>query len=484
MTKALNSILQHPAADDRVITGLAIDSRKIDPGMLFCALPGSQVDGAQFIAAAVQAGATAILHDAELRPSLPEGVLGLPVINPRLATAKLAARWYDRQPEHLVAITGTNGKSSIVDLFGQLARFAGLKAATIGTLGVGAGGDRAGFGLTTPDVLRFHEILADLADQGMTHVAFEASSHGLDQHRIDGASLTAAGFSNITRDHLDYHGDFESYLFAKMRLIGEVLPPRGHAVINVDAAHSDAFVDVAWARGLPLCLVGHKGRDLRIVLRQPSGWGQRARLAAGGQNYDVDVPLIGGFQLHNAVLAAGLLQACGVPWQDILPHFNRLEPVPGRLERVSDVGAPVCVVVDYAHTPDALSSALSALRPHTKGKLHVVFGCGGDRDTGKRPLMGQVANDLADSAIVTDDNPRSEDPATIRQAILAGAPNASDIGDRQAAIETAIAEAAPGDMVLIAGKGHETGQDIAGEKIPFDDRDVARGVLQPLRKGA
>ncbi|MEM6834196.1 MAG: UDP-N-acetylmuramoyl-L-alanyl-D-glutamate--2,6-diaminopimelate ligase [Pseudomonadota bacterium] len=484
MTKALNSILQHPAADDRVITGLAIDSRKIDPGMLFCALPGSQVDGAQFIAAAVQAGATAILHDAELRPSLPEGVLGLPVINPRLATAKLAARWYDRQPEHLVAITGTNGKSSIVDLFGQLARFAGLKAATIGTLGVGAGGDRAGFGLTTPDVLRFHEILADLADQGMTHVAFEASSHGLDQHRIDGVSLTAAGFSNITRDHLDYHGDFESYLFAKMRLIGEVLPPRGHAVINVDAAHSDAFVDVAWARGLPLCLVGHKGRDLRIVLRQPSGWGQRARLAAGGQNYDVDVPLIGGFQLHNAVLAAGLLQACGVPWQDILPHFNRLEPVPGRLERVSDVGAPVCVVVDYAHTPDALSAALSALRPHTKGKLHVVFGCGGDRDTGKRPLMGQVANDLADSAIVTDDNPRSEDPATIRQAILAGAPNASDIGDRQAAIETAIAEAAPGDMVLIAGKGHETGQDIAGEKIPFDDRDVARGVLQPLRKGA
>ncbi len=484
MTKALNSILQHPAADDRVITGLAIDSRKNDPGMLFCALPGSQVDGAQFIAAAVQAGATAILHDAELRPSLPEGVLGLPVINPRLATAKLAARWYDRQPEHLVAITGTNGKSSIVDLFGQLARFAGLKAATIGTLGVGAGGDRAGFGLTTPDVLRFHEILADLADQGMTHVAFEASSHGLDQHRIDGVSLTAAGFSNITRDHLDYHGDFESYLFAKMRLIGEVLPPRGHAVINVDAAHSDAFVDVAWARGLPLCLVGHKGRDFRIVLRQPSGWGQRARLAAGGQNYDVDVPLIGGFQLHNAVLAAGLLQACGVPWQDILPHFNRLEPVPGRLERVSDVGAPVCVVVDYAHTPDALSAALSALRPHTKGKLHVVFGCGGDRDTGKRPLMGQVANDLADSAIVTDDNPRSEDPATIRQAILAGAPNASDIGDRQAAIETAIAEAAPGDMVLIAGKGHETGQDIAGEKIPFDDRDVARGVLQPLRKGA
>lgn len=476
--KRLSDLISHAAASDVVVSGIAINSNDVVPGGLFAALRGANVNGADFIPQAINAGAKAVLYDADQSVSVPEGIVALPVVNARRALAMIAARWFGAQPECVVAVTGTNGKSSTVDLFAQLARSVGLKAASIGTLGVQATGGAAGTGLTTPDSASFQEILAQLAADGVTHAAFEASSHGLDQHRLDGADLTAAAFSNITRDHLDYHGDFESYLYAKMRLIGDVLPPRRQAVINVDGPHASAFVDLAWARGLPMCLVGHRGRDLQIQLRQPQGWGQYVSLRAGGQTHQVRLPLIGGFQLDNAVLAAGLLHACGVSWHDILPQFETLQPVAGRLQRVSEANAPFQVIVDYAHTPDALASALKALRPHTRGKLHVVFGCGGDRDTGKRPLMGEAAAQLSDHATVTDDNPRSEDPAVIRAAVLAAAPGAVELGDRADAIASAIGSAQPGDVVLIAGKGHETGQEINGVKTPFDDRLVALDALQ------
>ncbi|MEM7570847.1 MAG: UDP-N-acetylmuramoyl-L-alanyl-D-glutamate--2,6-diaminopimelate ligase, partial [Pseudomonadota bacterium] len=479
-TKPLRTLIDHENASDLAISGIAIDSRNVQPGSLFAALKGAQHNGAVFVPAAIKAGAIAILYDADQDLALPSGVVGLPVVNARAAFARLAARWFDAQPEHLVAVTGTNGKSSTVDLFAQLARHVGFKAASIGTLGVQAAGGGAGTGLTTPDTVRFHEILASLSADGVTHAAFEASSHGLDQHRLDGAKLTAAAFSNITRDHLDYHETFEAYLYAKMRLIGEVLAPGGTAVINMDGPHAQAFVDVAWARGLALTTVGHRGKDLQILLRQPQGWGQHVSLRAGGQTHSLRFPLIGGFQLDNAVLAAGLLQACGVAWADILPHFESLQPVAGRLERVSDPDAPVQVIVDYAHTPDALALALKALRPHTRGELHVVFGCGGDRDAGKRPMMGGVASDLADQVVVTDDNPRTENPDLIRAQILEKAPQAQNIGSRADAIETAIHAAQPGDVVLLAGKGHETGQEINGEKTPFDDREVARVAIQSV----
>ncbi|MEM7570807.1 MAG: UDP-N-acetylmuramoyl-L-alanyl-D-glutamate--2,6-diaminopimelate ligase [Pseudomonadota bacterium] len=478
LSKRLCDLIAHPAASDLAITGIALDSRKVIKGGLFAALKGHSANGVAYISAAIDAGAAAILYDADQDVDLPTNVVGLPVVNARSAFAHLAARWFDAQPQSLVAVTGTNGKSSTVDLFAQLARLSGFKAASIGTLGVQASGGAPSSGLTTPDTVRFQEILAQLADDGITHAALEASSHGLDQHRLDGAQLAAAAFSNITRDHLDYHGDFETYLYAKMRLIGEVLPPRGRAVINMDGPHAHDFVDVAWARGLPLTLVGHRGRDLQILLRQPQGWGQFVALKAGAKSYQLRLPLIGGFQLDNAVLAAGLLNACGVPWQDILPHFEALQPVAGRLESVTEAASPVQVIVDYAHTPDALTSALKALRPHTAGQLHVVFGCGGDRDTGKRALMGEAASALADTVIVTDDNPRSEDPAAIRAQVLEGASGARDIEGRGEAIRACIHAAQAGDVVLLAGKGHETGQEIKGTITPFDDRKVARRVLE------
>lgn len=476
--KSLRTLLPCHDVADVLIRGLTLDSRMVEDGFLFAALKGAQADGADFIDQAVAKGAAAILLEEGRDIAVPGAAIDVRAANARKVLAHAAARLWARQPEHCVAVTGTNGKSSTVDIYVQLCTLLGHKAASIGTLGVRSGDDAAGFGLTTPDSPRFQQILAELEAQGVSHVALEASSHGLDQYRIDGAVLEAAAFANITRDHMDYHGDFESYLYAKLRLIGEVLPPRGYAVINADAAHANRFIELAWARGLPLCLVGHKGQQLKILLRQPTASGQFLVLEAGGTVHKIHFPLIGGFQVDNAMLAAGLLHASGHTWVDILPQFEHLKPVPGRLERVSGPGADVSVIVDYAHTPDALRTALLALRSHTAGALHVVFGCGGDRDAGKRPMMGAAANDNANTVIVTDDNPRSEDPALIRAAILAACPNAQEIGDRADAIAAAIAAAQPGDTVLIAGKGHEIGQNVAGVVAPFDDRDVARGLLQ------
>lgn len=476
--KPLETLLPGSGVGDLHIHGLALDSRLVKPGYVFAALKGAAMDGADYIDQAVANGASAILLDSGRDVAVPEGVADVRVANARKSLAHMAARWFNAQPQHCVAVTGTNGKSSTVDIYAQLARALGHHAASMGTLGVQTETSKAGFGLTTPDSIRFQEMLAELSGQGITHLALEASSHGLDQHRVDGVQLEAAGFANITRDHLDYHGDFETYLYAKLRLIGEVLPPRGCAVINADAPRSERFIDIAWARGQRLCLVGFKGKHLKILLRQPTAAGQTLVLEAAGRVHKIAFPLIGGFQVENAMLAAGLLHASGHAWAEILPHFERLKPVAGRLERVSKAGDAVSVVVDYAHTPDALGAALSALRSHTPGKLHVVFGCGGDRDTGKRPLMGEIAASHADSVIVTDDNPRSEDPAAIRAAVLAESPGAQEIGSRADAIAAAIHAAEAGDTVLIAGKGHESGQDVAGTVTPFDDRDVARDILR------
>ncbi|MEM9877979.1 MAG: UDP-N-acetylmuramoyl-L-alanyl-D-glutamate--2,6-diaminopimelate ligase [Pseudomonadota bacterium] len=484
--KALTELLPGQDLPDRLIRGIALNSQDVGEDFLFAALQGAKVDGATFIPQALEQGAAAILLDQGRSIDLPSDVAQVSAPQARRALAHIAANWFARQPRHCVAVTGTNGKSSTVDLYAQLGRALGLTAASIGTLGVQTQAAHAGFGLTTPDTVKFQEILAGLDEQGITHVALEASSHGLDQFRIDGAQLEAAAFANITRDHLDYHGSFENYLYAKLRLVGEVLPPRGRAVINADADHADRFIDIAWARGLPLCLVGFKGEHAKLLLRQPTGAGQRIVIEAEGRSFTIDFPLMGGFQVDNALLAAGLLQASGPSWGDILPHFGALKPVAGRLERVSDAQAKTSVIVDYAHTPDGLRAALGALRSHTSGALSVVFGCGGDRDAGKRPQMGKIAAQMADSAIVTDDNPRSEDPAQIRSEILVACPGAQDIGDRALAIENAIATAQPGDTVLIAGKGHERGQEVAGKVTPFDDRDVARAILEDrgeLRRG-
>lgn len=481
--KQLAALMPDWIGPDAAISGLSLDSRAVEAGHLFAALKGAAMDGADFIPMAVKQGAAAVLLDEGRDVAVPAGVIDVRAVNARQALAHMAAAWFGRQPRHCVAVTGTNGKSSTVDIYAQLARSLGHKAASIGTLGVQTETSKAGFGLTTPDSIRFAQMLADLDVKGVSHVALEASSHGLDQFRIDGAQLEAAGFANITRDHLDYHKTFESYLYAKLRLVGEVLPPKGRAVINADADHAERFIDIAWARGIALTLVGFKGRELKILLRKPTATGQTVVVEAGGQIHKIKFPLIGGFQVDNAVLAAGLLQASGHAWAEILPHFETLQPVPGRLERVSDAAADVSVIVDYAHTPDALRVALQALRSHTAGNLHVVLGCGGDRDAGKRPMMGQVAQTHADTAIVTDDNPRSEDPALIRAAILVKCPGAQDIGDRAKAIETAIAAAAPGDTVLVAGKGHESGQDVAGVITAFDDRQVARDILATTLAG-
>lgn len=481
--KALGALLPGCGYGETMVHGLALDSRRVEKGFLFAALQGAQVDGAAYIDQAIAKGAAAILLESGRDIAVPNSLADVRVYNARKALAHMAARWYERQPKHCVGVTGTNGKSSTVDIYAQLARALGHKAASIGTLGVQTQTAKAGFGLTTPDSIRFQEMLADLDAEGITHLALEASSHGLDQHRVDGVRLEAAGFANITRDHLDYHGDFESYLYAKLRLIGEVLPPRGCAVINADAAHADRFIDIAWARGQQLCSVGFKGKHLKILLRQPTPAGQTLVLEAAGRVHKIRFPLIGGFQVDNAVLAAGLLHASGHAFAEILPHFQNLKPVSGRLERVSVPGSDVTVVVDYAHTPDALGAAISALRSHTPGTLHAVFGCGGDRDTGKRPLMGEVAASHADALIVTDDNPRSEEPALIRAAVLAGCPGAQEIGDRRDAIAAAIGAAQPGDTVLIAGKGHESGQDVGGVVTAFDDREVARDIMK-VRKPA
>ncbi len=457
--------------EDAVVTGFAIDHRKVAPGTVFGAFQGAKVNGEDYIAEAVRSGAIAVV----VRPGVAvDGAVAIHAENPRECFAQLAARFFAPFPGIAVAVTGTNGKTSTVEMTRQLWRMAGEHAASIGTLGVTTADERVTTGLTTPDVVTFLSNVAGLAREGVTHVAFEASSHGLVQYRTEGLSVAAAAFTNLSRDHLDYHGDMGAYLTAKLRLFSEVLSTDGTAVVWADDVESARVIDLAQARGNRLVTVGERGNTLRLVHRDPTLLGQGLTIEAEGQTHRVTLPLIGGYQAANALVAAGLVIATGGDIGRTIADLARLQPVRGRLERavIARSGAPV--YVDYAHTPDALEAAIAALKPHAGGRLIVVFGAGGDRDAGKRETMGQVAQMQADLAIVTDDNPRTEDPAAIRAAILKGAPHAREIGDRREAIRFAIEQAEAQDIVLIAGKGHEQGQIVGDMELPFDDVTVAR----------
>ncbi len=455
------------------VTGFAIDHRKVAPGTIFGAFEGARVNGEDYIPAAVEAGAIAVVARPEARV---EGALHIRDYNPREAFARLAARFFAPFPPTAVAVTGTNGKTSTVEMTRQLWRMAGQHAASIGTLGVATADERVVTGLTTPDVVTFLSNVAGLAREGVTHLAFEASSHGLSQYRTEGLPVRAAAFTNLSRDHLDYHGDMAAYFTAKLRLFAQVLADDGTAVVWVDDANSERVIDLARERGNRVFSVGEHGDDLRLVARAPTLLGQGMTIHAEGRDHHVTLPLIGGYQAANALIAAGLVIATGGDVAQTIAGLARLQPVRGRLERAAITAGGAPVYVDYAHTPDAVEAACAALRPHVEGRLILVLGAGGDRDPGKRTPMGKVANEAADIVIVTDDNPRSEDPAAIRHAVLEGARGAREIGDRRSAIAAAVTEARSGDIVLIAGKGHEQGQIVGDLVLPFDDVAVAREV--------
>jgi UDP-N-acetylmuramoyl-L-alanyl-D-glutamate--2,6-diaminopimelate ligase len=452
------------------VTGFAIDHRKVAPGTVFGAFRGQVFNGEDFIPAAVSSGAVAVVSRPEARP---EGAVHIAATEPRRAFARLAAKFFQPFPDTIAAVTGTNGKTSTVELLRQLWRMAGHPSASIGTLGVTTSDDQVTTGLTTPDIVTFLSNMARLERLGITHAAFEASSHGLSQYRTEGLPVQAGAFTNFSRDHLDYHATMEEYFEAKMRLFEDVLEPGTAAVVWADDPKSGEVVARCVARGLTVLTVGTNGDRLKLLKRETTPLGQKLTVAAEGKTHIVNLALIGAYQAANALTAAGLAIATGGEIGPTLANLARVHPVRGRLERavISKAGAPV--YVDYAHTPDAIESAIAALRPHAE-KLIIVLGAGGDRDRGKRAEMGAVAARLADRAIVTDDNPRSEDPAAIRQGILAGAPAAEEVAGRREAIRLAIAGAGPGDIVLIAGKGHEQGQIVGSRVLPFDDVTVAR----------
>ena len=456
---------------DSEVTGFALDHRKVAPGNIFGAFRGSRFNGEDFIPEAVRRGASAVVARPEARV---EGVPHLADEEPRKLFAELAARYFAPYPDVIVAVTGTNGKTSTVELTRQLWRMAGHRSASIGTLGVTTADDQVKTGLTTPDIVTFLNNMAGLDRMGISHVAYEASSHGLDQYRAEGVPVKAAAFTNFSRDHLDYHADMDEYFAAKMRLFDEVVEGDGTAVVWTGDAKSAEAIEHAKRRGLKLITVGPKGETIELVSRASTPLGQQLVLRHECKEHKLALPLIGAYQMNNVLTAAGLVLATGGEWAGTLSGMGRVSPVRGRLERavISHAGAPV--YVDYAHTPDAIEAAIAALRPHVEGRLITVLGAGGDRDEGKRPEMGAVAARLSDVVIVTDDNPRSEDPAAIRRAVLAGAPNAIEVGDRRSAIGEAIAMAEGGDIVLVAGKGHEQGQILGDQVLPFDDVTVAR----------
>jgi UDP-N-acetylmuramoyl-L-alanyl-D-glutamate--2,6-diaminopimelate ligase len=468
------------------IKGLTADSRDVRDGFLFAALPGTRTDGARFVDEAVARGAAAILvSDAAPFAALAQRTPPVQVIadaNPRRRLAQMAARFYAPQPKTLAAVTGTNGKTSVAFFTRAIWAHAGHRAASLGTLGIVGPGVTEPGSLTTPDPVALHRKLQGLAQAGIDHVALEASSHGLDQFRLDGLALSAAAFTNLTRDHLDYHRDMAAYLAAKTRLFSELLPRDGTAVLNFDTAEGRDLAVLCRARGQRVIGFGAADHaELRLLAAHPSETGQMIEIAAFGAKHALTLPLLGAFQAGNALAALGLAVATGTPVATALDALGTLAGVPGRMEHVASHpnGAPA--IVDYAHTPDALETALRALRPHCRGRLSLVFGCGGDRDPGKRPMMGAIAERDADLVIVTDDNPRSENPATIRRAILSACPKAREIGDRRAAIRAAFAALAPGDVLLIAGKGHESGQIVGSETLPFNDAEVARAAAAELR---
>jgi UDP-N-acetylmuramoyl-L-alanyl-D-glutamate--2,6-diaminopimelate ligase len=465
-------------ARDPLIAGLTSDSRAVEPGWLFAALPGTKADGRAFVADAVRRGAVAVLGP--VGTAAPDGIAVIEDENPRLRLALLAARFYGQQPATVAAVTGTNGKTSTVQFARQLWALLGHKAASLGTLGITAPGmDRYG-SLTTPDTVSLHRALAELADAGIDHLAMEASSHGLDQYRLDGVKVAAAGFTNLSRDHLDYHGSMEVYLAAKAMLFDRVLPPGGAAVLNADTPEFTPLSELCARRGHRLIGYGAQAKELVLADLLPLPHGQRLKLEVFGRVHDIRLPLAGRFQCMNVLCALGLVIGTGADADDATAVLEKLGGVHGRLELVANHPSGAPVYVDYAHTPDALETVLRALRPHAERKLVVVFGCGGDRDRGKRPVMGELASRLADRAIVTDDNPRTEVAAAIRRDVLAGCPDAEEIGDRAEAIRTAIRDLAEGDVLVIAGKGHEQGQTVGTEVLPFDDVEVTRAAVREV----
>ncbi|MGJ5181885.1 UDP-N-acetylmuramoyl-L-alanyl-D-glutamate--2,6-diaminopimelate ligase [Bradyrhizobium oligotrophicum] len=467
-----------PAVAAVEVSGLAVDSRAVRPGDLFFALAGTKTDGARFVAAAVAAGAVAVAGAA-----VPGQNLSVPFIalaNPRRALALAASRFFPRQPATIAAVTGTSGKTSVAAFTRQIWQALGHSSASIGTVGL-VSDKRTVYGsLTTPDPIALHRQIDEITQDGVTHLAFEASSHGLDQFRLDGVRVSAGGFTNLSRDHMDYHPDIAHYLDAKLRLFRDLVPPGGPAVISADHECSPEVVAAAEARGLRLMTVGASGDGagdgIRLVAAAIDGFAQQLQIQHCGRMYTIRLPLVGAFQIENALVAAGLAIGTGSDPQGVFEALEKLEGAKGRLELVGEHnGAPV--FIDYAHKPDALAKALQAVRPYASRRLSVVFGAGGDRDTGKRPLMGAIAAAEADAVIVTDDNPRSEDPAAIRAAILAAAPGAREIGDRAEAIRVAISELQPGDALVIAGKGHETGQIIGGNVLHFSDHEAVADAL-------
>ncbi|MFN3232847.1 MAG: UDP-N-acetylmuramoyl-L-alanyl-D-glutamate--2,6-diaminopimelate ligase [Alphaproteobacteria bacterium] len=475
----LSDLIGHNGTASQIdIRGLTADSRAVEPGYLFAALPGTQVRGADYIGDALDQGAVAVLAGPDVTVDPAQAYL-VPDYNPRRRLALMAARFFDAQPDTVVAVTGTNGKSSVVDFVRQIWAQLGHRAGSMGTLGVTADGIDPMPSLTTPDPVEVHRRLADLKQAGIDHLALEASSHGLAQHRLDGVQIKAAAFTNLSRDHLDYHATYEDYFLAKLRLFGDLLPPGGAAVLNAETPLFEELVDICWGRGLRILSVG-KGGDLALLSREATPSGQALVIGLGDQVYDVTLPLIGDFQTSNALVAAGLVLMTGGEPNPVMHALSGLSPVRGRLEHVGTHPNGAAVYVDYAHTPDALRTVLTSLRPHTQGRLHLVFGCGGDRDSGKRPQMGAAAVELADRVIVTDDNPRHEDPAEIRRQIMTASPGALEVADRHAAIAKGLAGLQADDLLVIAGKGHEQGQIIGDEVLPFDDAAVVRSALALL----
>jgi len=458
------------------IAGIASDSRKVRRGDLFVAVPGTKADGLSFVPQAVAAGAAAIM--AERAPgNLAEGVASVRTGNVRRALALAAARLFPRQPQIIAAVTGTSGKTSVAAFTRQIWAALGHEAASIGTIGLVTAKAEIYGSLTTPDPIELARTLDRLAEDGITHLAMEASSHGLDQHRIDGVRVTVGSFTNLTRDHMDYHATEEAYLAAKLILFERIVAADGAAVVVADNPHADRVVATAAARGLRVLTVGRHGTGIRLTDSAIDGFSQTLRLEHDGRPHRVRLPLVGAFQIENALVAAGMAIAAGSEAAGVFHALEGLEGAKGRLELIGQRnGAPI--FVDYAHKPDALAKALDALRPYAKRKLIVVFGAGGDRDQGKRPLMGAIAAEKADAVIVTDDNPRSETPAAIRAAILKAAPGATEIGDRGEAIRRSVASLQPGDVLLVAGKGHESGQIVGDRILPFSDHEAVAAALK------
>ena len=484
MAMMLSTLIDDYVGPDINISGIALDSRAVKPGYVFIAVPGAKVDGRDFISAAIESGAVAIVVPTG---TTPDGkAIFITHDHPRHVAAIMAARFYGRQPEMIAAVTGTNGKTSTAHFTQQLWAGLNMASASLGTIGVrGTHFNRDG-SMTTPDPVSLMALMAEMADAGVTHLAMEASSHGLDQNRLDGVRVSAAGFTNLTRDHLDYHGDMKTYLAAKARLFSSVLRDGGTAVLNADDEAFGALADICKSRGLRMWSYGQKAQDIVLKSRALRPDGQDLQINVLGRDYTVALPLVGQFQAMNALCALGLAMAEDISRVDALVEgLSRLQGAPGRLQNIPGHPQGAAVYVDYAHTPDALVNVLQSLRPHTVGRLVCLFGCGGNRDKGKRPVMGGIAADLADHVIVTDDNPRFEQADVIRAEIMAGVTgsDAENIGDRRAAIQHAVHMLKKGDVLVIAGKGHEQGQIIGNRVDPFDDVEEATTAILNIGLG-